>query len=252
MVRRQTRKPDLCENITYTFQNGIACNVNGNNYKVTDGPDECLDILIDEDANSLFVRSLHKCPHFSGSKIMGNIEKVARTLKFSKIDLQDGAHMTVQCGKKKPVTIMLNMLSILADGQSWYNSIGYESPNHEAELVHNARIGQMNVQDFLEKTLSLRKNPYKRMDYWGSTDKTVQEYFSDIKRQLKEEALPSNKSPRGLCIKYWWLSHVLEEVRQFMFTDSKEPYKVLYDNLNLSLDLKANKTKATRRRAARR
>ena len=252
MVRQQSRQPDLCDNIKYTFQNGIACNVNGNNYKVTDGPEECLDILVNEEKNSFFVRSLHKCPHFSGSKIMEKIEQVARTLKFSKIDLQDGAHITVECGKMKPVTLMLNMLNILADGQSWYNSIGYKSPNHEAELAHNHQIGQMNVLDFLEKTLSLRKNPYKRMDYWGSTDsKTVQEYFSDIKRQLKE-SLPSNKSPRTVCMKYRWLGHVLEEVRQFMFTDSKEPYKVLYDNLNLSLDLKGKKSNATRRRAARR
>ena len=238
----KTRK--FCDAARTAFT-GFTCKQDKKNparYIVSEKGTECL--VLELEGDRAFVVHLNKCPNSAGSATMKTLETLSRKLGVSHIGLQDGSSLQLPCGKKV-LQIYISMLSILADGQSWYNSIGFKSPAHESETAHNALIGRMNAREFVERTLRLHKKkcPYKKMDYWGSLDRPVREYFTDIKLNLKTVS-PTQDSTVAECVKYRWLEYFLKAVKDISLSPSKSPVKVMYDNFNLSLAL--NKSRKTR------
>ena len=240
------RNQSFCDVVRTEFK-GYTCKRDKRyplRYVVSEKGTECLNLEMNDD--HAFVLNLYKCPHSAGSATMKTLETTCRKLGLPAVKLQDGSALQIQCGKKL-LQIPMDMLTILADGQSWYNSIGYKSPTHASEVAHNRVIGRMNAQEFVERTLRLRKKkcPYKKMDYWGSLDRTVNDYFTDIKANLKLVS-PTKDSTAAECVKYRWLEYFLQAVKHIRFGNSKSPIKVMYDSLNLSLPLTTKTRKATK------
>ena len=233
----QTKKTKLCTKLERAFKKGFTCkNRKETVYSLTNKKKECLLLELNDD--HLDLAYLKKCPDSSGSASMALLKKVGKQMGLDRIDLHDHQHIKMDCGKKKDLFFFLKYLNILADGESWYNKLGYKSLTHDAEVRHNKRIGQMNAGDFVREVMNFRKkSPYKRMDYWGPLDVTVKEYFTAIKEALKTE----HPTPRFLpheCIKYRWLEHLLENVNRMLKSNkSKSKCKILYDAEYLSLPL---------------
>ena len=233
----QTKKTKLCTKLERAFKKDFTCkNKKGTVYSVTNKKKECLLLELNDD--HLDLAYLKKCPDSSGSATLEKLEKVGKEMGLARIDLHDHQHMKVDCGKKKDLFIFLTYLNILADGESWYNKMGYTSKTHQAEVRNNKRIGQMNAVEFVREVMNFRKkSPYKRMDYWGPLDRTVKEYFTGIKEALKTEQ-PTHRFLPHECIKYKWLEHLLENVnRMSKSIKSKSKCKIHYDAEHLSLPL---------------
>ena len=196
----KTKKNILCSKLKRTFGKRFVCKASKENlYTLSNKKKECLNLELSPD--SLYVLQLKKCPDSSGSMIMKKLENVAKEMHLEHIDLADGQSLEFECGRKKGLSVLIKYINILADGESWYNKLGYKSNSHDAEVVHNKRIGQMNTADFVKSVMNFqKKSPYKRNDYWGPLNKTVKEYFTGIKEQLKLE-LPTKKFSDNKCIK---------------------------------------------------
>ena len=231
------KKTTLCSKLKSSFGKSFTCkNKKGNVYSLTNKKKECLHLELNDD-NSLRVQSLQKCPDTSGSATMIKLEKIGKEMGLDRIELADGQWLELECGKAKTFSILVKYINILADGESWYNKLGYKSKSHEAELKHNKSIGQMNAGVFVQKVINFhKKSPYKRNDYWGSLDKTVKDYFSGIKEALKTE-LPTKQFSIKDCVKYKWLEYLTWRMHSMLFSKSKSKTKLRYDNLNLSLKL---------------
>ena len=222
----KTRK--FCDAARTAFT-GFTCKQDQQNparYIVSEKGTECL--VLELEGDRAFVATLKKCPSSAGSATMKTVETMCRKMGVTHIDLLDVSTLELQCGKKV-LQIYISMLAILADGQSWYNSIGYKSPAHASETAHNALIGRMNAGEFVERTLRLHKKkcPYKKMDYWGSLDRPVREYFTKIKNNLKTVLLTKD-STEAECVKYRWLEYFLKAVKAVSLNKSKSPVKVMY------------------------
>ena len=240
-----TKKTKLCTKLERSFGKGFTCkNKKGfegsltykklNRYTLTNKRKTCLDLELNDD--SLSVYHLNKCPDSSGSATMAKLEKVGKEMDLDHIDLQDGQSLIFECNKNK-LTILTKYVNILADGESWYNKLGYKSKTHQAEVRNNKQIGQMNAGEFVREVMNFRKkSPYKRMDYWGPLDVTVKEYFTGIKEALKKE-LPTKQFSKHECVKYRWLEYMMWNINSMLWSKSKSKSKIQYDGQNLSLPL---------------
>ena len=240
----QTKKTKLCSKLSRAFGKGFTCknqkgfewptNKKYNRYTLTNKRKTCLDLELNDD--NLFVAHLNKCPDSSGSATMAKLEKVGKQMELDRIDLMDAQSLEFKCNKKR-LDVMTKYVNILADGESWYNKLGYKSLTHDAEVRHNKRIGRMNAGKFVRTLMNYRKkSPYKRMDYWGPLDVTVKEYFAGIKQALKTE-LPTKQTSPHACIKYRWLEYLTWNIHTMFFSRSTSRLKIQYDGVHLSLPL---------------
>jgi len=228
-------KKKLCTKLRRAFGKGFTCKYieKYKVYSLLNKKKECLELELNDDV--LTIGQLRKCQDSSGSATMEKIENVARQMGVKSIDLVDGQYLVLECGKKTPI-ILMKYINILADGESWYNKLGYKSKMYDAEVLHNKRIGQMNAGLFVEKTMNYRKKcPYKRMDYWGPLDVTVKEYFTRIKEELKTD-VPTKLSPLHECVKYKWLEYLLGNIMLMIRFKSKSKIKLFY-NIDETLSL---------------
>jgi hypothetical protein len=109
------------------------------------------------------------------------IDKLAESIPRVKyIELQDGSSIHV-C----TVDIDLRYLKILTTGESWYNSFGYKSVNHDANVAHNAVIinkpmhwllSELFDQEYIEKF----KTRFPELN----TDLTVKEYVTAMSKEV--------------------------------------------------------------------
>ena len=111
--------------------------------EIKNGDEVCLvyNIVYDtlNERNWIHISSIRKCSD-SESLTREAIQKVEDSAISNKdsiksIHLEDDSTINV-CG----VPLPLHYLKILTTGQSWYNSIGYKSSEHDDDVAHNARI----------------------------------------------------------------------------------------------------------------
>lgn len=86
--------------------------------------------------DTLEIQLLSKCG-ISGKQTLKRIEEFARLSGFKKINLSDMSQIEI-CGKY----FKLEIIKILTNGQSWYNSLGYISNNYEKEIENNRNLIQ--------------------------------------------------------------------------------------------------------------
>ena len=179
-----------------TFENG--------SYKIKNGRDLCLEFEFIEDEDDggtvLYISKIFKCgdgmPHTR--KVIKLIETMAKSIqappwsRVKYIKLEDGSSINV-CARQNSsgMNIDLRYLKILTTGESWYNSFGYKSANHDANVAHNAGIinqpmdwllSELVVQEYIDQKYI---NKFKaRFPELNTADLTVKEYVTAMAKEV--------------------------------------------------------------------
>jgi len=161
-------------------------------------PKLCLEYNFIEDEEDgdtvLYISKTFKC---SDSKTLTRdlikmIEHMAKTnphepwTRVKYIKLEDGSSINV-CARQNSssMNIDLRYLKILTTGESWYNSFGYKSVNHEADVAYNAGIINQPMQSLLEKLYdSDGIQEFKDIFPELSTELTVQQYVTAMLKEV--------------------------------------------------------------------
>ena len=181
-----------------TFENG--------SYKIKNGRDLCLEFEFiedeDEDADGtvLYISKIFKCgddSKYNAREMIKLIETMAKTIpdppwsRVKYIKLEDGSSINVCAGQNSSgMNIDLRYLKILTTGESWYNSFGYKSVNHDANVAHNAGIinkpmhlllYKLVVQEYIDQKYI---NKFKARFPELSPDLTVKEYVTAMTKAV--------------------------------------------------------------------
>ena len=175
-----------------TFENG--------SYKIKNGRDLCLEFEFIEDEDDggtvLYISKIFKCSDNMPltRKVINLIEEMAKSIpappwsRIKYIKLEDGSSIHV-C----TVDIDLRYLKILTTGESWYNSFGYKSVNHDANVAHNAVIinkpmdellPELYDQEYIEEFKSL-------FPELNTADLTVKEYVTAMTKEVPKSGTRS-------------------------------------------------------------
>ena len=167
-----------------TFENGY--------YKIKNGRDLCLEFEFIEDEDDgdtvLHISKIFKCGNSMPltRKVIKLIEEMAKSMpvppwsRVKYIKLEDGSSIHV-C----TVDIDLRYLKILTTGESWYNSFGYKSLNHDANVAHNAVIINKPMHWLLSELFDQKYiEKFKARFPELNTDLTVKEYVAAMSKEV--------------------------------------------------------------------
>ena len=168
-----------------TFENG--------SYKIKNGRNLCLEFEFIEDEEEddggtvLYISKIFKCGDGQYTrKVIKLIEEMAKSIpappwsRVEYIKLEDGSSIHV-C----TVDIDLRYLKILTTGESWYNSFGYKSANHDANVAHNAVIINKPMHELLSELFDpeyIKKFKVRFPEL--NTDMTVKEYVAAMTKEI--------------------------------------------------------------------
>ena len=172
-----------------TFENG--------SYKIKNGRDLCLEFEFIEDEDDggtvLYISKIFKCGDGKYTRdVIKLIEDMAKSMpvppwsRVKYIKLEDGSSINVCAGQNSSgMNIDLRYLKILTTGESWYNSFGYKSLNHDANVAHNAVI----INKPMDLLLSELYDPEEIEEFQTmfpelSTDLTVQKYVTAMSKEV--------------------------------------------------------------------
>ena len=169
-----------------TFENG--------SYKIKNGRDLCLEFEFIEDEDDggtvLYISKIFKCGDSMPltRELIKVIEKLAESNPRVKyIKLEDGSSIHV-C----TVDIDLRYLKILTTGESWYNSFGYKSVNHDANVAHNAVIINKPMDELLPELYDQEYiEEFKSLFPELSTELTVKEYVTAMTKEVPKSGTRS-------------------------------------------------------------
>lgn len=176
-----------------TFKNG--------SYKIKNGRDLCLEFefIEDEDEDDggtvLHISKIFKCGDNMPltRKVIKLIETMAKSIpappwsRIKYIKLEDGSSIHV-C----TVDIDLRYLKILTTGSSWYNSFGYKSLNHDANVAHNAGIINKPMDELLSELYDQEYiEEFKSLFPELSTELTVKEYVTAMTKEVPKSGTRS-------------------------------------------------------------
>ena len=179
-----------------TFENG--------SYKIKNGRDLCLAFKFiededDDDGTVLYISKIVKCGDGKYTReVIKMIETMAKTIPdppwslVKYIKLEDGSSINVCAGQNSSgMNIDLRYLKILTTGESWYNSFGYKSLDHDANVAHNAGIinqpmdwllSELVVQEYIDQKYI---NKFKaRFPELNTADLTVKEYVTAMTKAV--------------------------------------------------------------------
>ena len=182
-----------------TFENG--------SFKIKNGRDVCLEFEFiedeheDEDADGtvLYISEIFKCGDgkYNAREMIKLIEDMAKTIpdppwsRVKYIKLEDGSSINVCAGQNSSgMDIDLRYLKILTTGESWYNSFGYKSVNHDANVAHNAVIINKPMHELLSELFDQEYIDQKYIKKFKarfpelSTDLTVKEYVTAMSKEV--------------------------------------------------------------------
>jgi len=165
-------------------------------YKIKNGRDLCLqfEFIEDEDEDEddggtvLYISHIFKCGDGKYTREMIKlIETMAKSIpappwsRVKYIKLEDGSSINVCAGQNSSgMNIDLRYLKILTTGESWYNSFGYKSVNHDANVAHNAAIINKPMDWLLSELFDPEyiKKFKARFPELNTADLTVKEYVA--------------------------------------------------------------------------
>jgi hypothetical protein len=177
-----------------TFENG--------SYKIKNGRDLCLqfEFIEDEDDGGivLYISKIFKCGDGKYTReVIKLIEDMAKSIpvppwsRVKYIKLEDGSSINVCAGQNSSgMNIDLRYLKILTTGESWYNSFGYKSLNHDANVAHNAVIINKPMHLLLSELVDQQYfdqayiKKFKARFPELSTDWTVKEYVTAMSKEV--------------------------------------------------------------------
>lgn len=199
-----------------------------NSYRLIQSAKPCLDFNVNEQDNYIYIDYLQNCGSKSGRKNLENIENFAKSENIGTIKLADDSHLNL-CKRK----IDLSLLKILANGKSWYNSMGYLSSQNNIEIKQNLKLITEPFLEFLAKlqnfisnetnklstkssmqstrnklNLLVKANEIINLDFLkvNNRDITVTEYFKKVLDQLASESDYCKEE-------YEWLYVLLEVIK---------------------------------------
>lgn len=187
-------------------------------------------------SGGIYIHNLNKCLSNSGTANLQLLENYARASKFKKIELLDASHLDI-CNS---VSVSLAFITILTEGQSWYNKLGYKSESFDAEYAHNTAY----IQQPFVATLDLLGEPnvpIHNLDMPINNTMTVQEFFTNIKKYLKNNTCDKTQATliRNLIALF---------TRQLKYDESLVKYITVHAGKRGSLNKSARKQSSLRRR----
>lgn len=117
-------------------------------------------LLFNMNINNKILYDVHlsKCLLLSGTKILNILEKIAKKFRLNEIHLEDASYINIISSTNKEYNLSLKNIYILSDGISWYNKFGYISSNFEEEIIHNQKIMEMKLSDYMSLILETNVN----------------------------------------------------------------------------------------------
>jgi len=175
-----------------TFENG--------SFKIKNGRKVCLEFEFiededDDDGTVLYISKIVKCGDGMPltREMIKLIEEMVKTIpappwsRVKYIQLEDGSSINVCAGQN----IDLRYLKILTTGESWYNSFGYKSLNHDANVAHNAVIINKPMHLLLSELVDQQyfdqayiKKFKARFPELNTADLTVKEYVTAMSKEV--------------------------------------------------------------------
>jgi hypothetical protein len=152
-----------------------------------------------DDGTVLHVSHIFKCGDGKYTREMIKlIETMAKSIpappwsRVKYIKLEDGSSINVCAGQNSSgMNIDLRYLKILTTGESWYNSFGYKSLDHDANVAHNAAIINQPMDELLSKLVVQEYidqkyiNKFKaRFPELNTADLTVKEYVTAMSKAV--------------------------------------------------------------------
>jgi hypothetical protein len=179
-----------------TFENG--------SYKIKNGRNVCLEFEFiededDDDGTVLYISKIVKCGDgkYTAREMIKLIEDMAKSMpvppwsRVKYIKLEDGSSINVCAGQNSSgMHIDLRYLKILTTGESWYNSFGYKSLKHDANVAHNAVIINKPMHLLLSELVDQQYfdqayiKKFKARFPELSTDWTVKEYVTAMSKEV--------------------------------------------------------------------
>jgi hypothetical protein len=144
----------------------LTCNVN--QFRISNKDKEtCIFFTVYSD--HIYLEELKKCDPFGGKKLLDLLDKIAINLKLNYIELIDDSSIVYNCSDENGdiITIRLDLLNILAYGETWYNRNGYEL---------NRNIVNITKKDEL---IIEKKKSYKNMNIKFFLYLCMQEYVKN-------------------------------------------------------------------------
>ena len=182
-------------NMDVTFENG--------SFKIKNGRKVCLEFEFIEDEDVvdgtvLYISEIFKCGDGKYTREMIKlIEDMAKSMpvppwsRVKYIKLEDGSSINVCAGQNSSgMHIDLRYLKILTTGESWYNSFGYKSLKHDANVAHNAVIINKPMHLLLSELVDQQYfdqayiKKFKARFPELSTDWTVKEYVTAMSKEV--------------------------------------------------------------------
>ena len=155
----------------------------------------------------LFVSSIRKCggdeggDEGSGRALVKLIDGLAESIPEVKyIVLDDGSSITIFSDRCwGPFGVSLAHLKILTSGLSWYNSLGYKSLTHDADVLYNAGIINSPMNDLLpkiydEEGIEKFNEKAKKLFPELSTCMPINEYITGMLKTLPKDKTLSKHS----------------------------------------------------------
>jgi len=172
----------------------------------------------------IYIEALHKCGATTGNNLLEKFDILASEIpNMTYVRLDDDSNIQI-CGRE----IKLYTLKILTTGQSWYNSKGYVSDNNDDQKTVNARVINMQYEEFRDKLSAQEATVIDTGNrlFPETKQKTVQDYFkyvlNDINRNIKEKGC-GDKETIEKCI---WLSKIINIIKEM-------PYSIRYNQSGL-------------------
>ena len=179
-----------------TFENG--------SFKIKNGRDVCLEFEFiededDDDGTVMYISKIFKCGDGIPltREVIKMIETMAKSIpvppwsRVKYIKLEDGSSINVCAGQNSSgMNIDLRYLKILTTGESWYNSFGYKSLDHDANVAHNAAIINKPMHQLLSELVDQQYfdqayiKKFKARFPELSTDWTVKEYVTAMSKAV--------------------------------------------------------------------
>jgi hypothetical protein len=159
----------------------------------------------------IYIYDLTKCG-INGTSSLKKMEKLAQKLpKIKFIKLEDGSEIRL-CNNN--LIIPMDILYILSTGQSWYNSLGYYSIEHDKNTFTNSQLLTLPIGKLLENCLykdnstENKEELLKGISYFSSNPNiSTSLLFSKVRGYMKTD---SDK-----CVEKWvWLSKILYIIKK--------------------------------------
>lgn len=184
----------------------VTKNDKNGTYTIKNGSDLCLEFEFKRTEGNetvLFVSRIQKCggDERSGNALVKLIDGLVESIPEVKyIVLVDGSSITI-CRDTRwgDIDVSLAHLKILTSGLSWYNSLGYKSLTHDADVLYNARIINRHMKDLLPEMYDedgLKKFYGKANMLFPElpTDMTIKDYITEMLKTLPKDKVVSKHS----------------------------------------------------------